>query len=65
MATVSKTEIVQSEGGREVTREVELYNLDAIIAVGYFDRVVEETRRLEGNQEPKTLGPGKGRKKKP
>jgi len=33
--TVSKMEIVQSEGGREVTREVEFYNLDAIIAVGY------------------------------
>ena len=28
-----------------------------------FDRVVEETRRLEGKQEPKVLGPGKGRKK--
>ena len=34
-ATVSKMEIVQSEGGREVAREVEFYNLDAIIAVGY------------------------------
>jgi hypothetical protein len=34
-ATVSKMEIVQSERGREVMREVALYNLDAIIAVGY------------------------------
>jgi len=34
-ATVSKMEIVRPEGKREVTREVELYNLDAIIAVGY------------------------------
>ena len=34
-ATISKMEIVQSEGGRKVAREVELYNLDAIIAVGY------------------------------
>jgi hypothetical protein len=25
-----------------------------------FDRVVEETRRLEGKKEPKALGPGKG-----
>ena len=33
--TISKMEIVRSEGGREVTREVEFYNLDAIIAVGY------------------------------
>jgi hypothetical protein len=34
-ATVSKMEIVQSEGGRDVARDVEFYNLDAIIAVGY------------------------------
>ena len=34
-ATVSKMETVQTEGGREVGREVEYYNLDAVIAVGY------------------------------
>jgi hypothetical protein len=34
-ATVSKMEMVQVEGGREVARKVEVYNLDAIIAVGY------------------------------
>ena len=34
-ATVSKMEMVRAEGGREVAREVEFYNLDAIIAVGY------------------------------
>ena len=34
-ATVSKMEMVRSEGSREVAREVEFYNLDAIIAVGY------------------------------
>ncbi len=34
-ATVSKMEIVRGEGSREVTRDVEFYNLDAIIAVGY------------------------------
>jgi hypothetical protein len=34
-ATVSKMEIVRAEGGREVAREVEFYNLDAIIAVGF------------------------------
>jgi hypothetical protein len=34
-ATVSKMEIVRSEGSREVRREVDFYNLDAIIAVGY------------------------------
>jgi len=34
-STVSKMEIVRTEGAREVAREVEFYNLDAIIAVGY------------------------------
>ena len=34
-ATVSKMEIVRAEGDREVARDVEFYNLDAIIAVGY------------------------------
>jgi hypothetical protein len=34
-ATISKMEIVRGEGGREVARDVEFYNLDAIIAVGY------------------------------
>ncbi|MFB2119135.1 virulence RhuM family protein [Parapedobacter sp. 2B3] len=34
-ATVSILEIVQQEGSRKVTRKVEFYNLDAIIAVGY------------------------------
>ncbi len=34
-ATISILETVQNEGGREVKRKVEYYNLDAIIAVGY------------------------------
>jgi len=34
-ATVSKMEIVQTEGARTVKRNVDLYNLDAIISVGY------------------------------
>ena len=33
--TISILEIVQNEGGREVKRKVEYYNLDAIISVGY------------------------------
>ncbi len=33
--TVSKMEIVQTEGGRSVRRGMDYYNLDAIIAVGY------------------------------
>lgn len=34
-ATVSKMETVRSEGKRDVRRDVDFYNLDAIIAVGY------------------------------
>ena len=34
-ATVKESLTVQTEGGREVRRSVTLYNLDAILAVGY------------------------------
>ncbi len=34
-STVSKMEIVQTEGSRQVKRNVDFYNLDAIISVGY------------------------------
>ncbi len=34
-ATIRKFRIVQTEGSREVKREIEFYNLDAIVAVGY------------------------------
>lgn len=34
-ATVAKNATVQIEGGRSVKREIEFYNLDAIISVGY------------------------------
>ncbi len=34
-STISKMEIVQKEGKRDVKRKVEFYNLDMIIAVGY------------------------------
>jgi hypothetical protein len=45
-STVSKIETVQTEGERQVTREIEVYNLDAVIAVGY--RVHQSgTQRLE------------------
>jgi len=43
-ATVSKMETVQQEGNREVRREVEFYNLDAIIAVGYRVNSYEATQ---------------------
>lgn len=35
MATFSKMETVQQEGDRQVRREIDYYNLDAIISVGY------------------------------
>lgn len=34
-ATTEDSSVVQTEGGREVRRNVTLYNLDAILAVGY------------------------------
>ena len=34
-STIRKIRIVQNEGARNVSREVDFYNLDAIIAVGY------------------------------
>jgi hypothetical protein len=33
--TVAKSATVQTEGGKQVTREIEFYNLDVIISVGY------------------------------
>ena len=35
LATIRKIRIVQKEGTREVSREVDFYNLDVIIAIGY------------------------------
>jgi len=34
-STVSKMEIVQIEGGRQIKRKIDFYNLDMIISVGY------------------------------
>lgn len=43
-ATVSKMEIVQQEGARNITRGVDFYNLDAIIAVGYRVNSIRATQ---------------------
>ena len=43
-ATIRKFRIVQTEGTREVAREVEHYNLDAIISVGYRVNSVRATQ---------------------
>ena len=50
-STVSKMEIVQMEGNRQVKREQEIYNLDAIIAVGY--RVNSKKLRVFGSGQLK------------
>jgi len=34
-ATIREFLIIQKEGDREVSREIEFYNLDVIISVGY------------------------------
>ena len=43
-ATVSKMEIVQQEGIRDIKRNVDFYNLDAIISVGYRVNSARATR---------------------
>jgi hypothetical protein len=42
-ATVSKMETVQMEGLRKIVRAVEVYNLDAVIAVGYRVNSIKAT----------------------
>jgi len=42
-ATISKMETVQMEGQRQVSRQIEVYNLDAVIAVGYRVNSVKAT----------------------
>lgn len=44
LSTVSKMEIVQTEGMRKVTRKVEHYNLDMIISIGYRVNSQKATR---------------------
>jgi hypothetical protein len=43
-ATLRKIRRVQREGNREVSREIEFYNLDAIISVGYRVNSAQATR---------------------
>ena len=46
-ATIKKNLIVQTEGNREVSRQLDFYNLDAIISVGYR---VNSTRATQFRQ---------------
>ena len=43
-ATIRKIQIVQTEGSRSVKRDVDFYNLDVIIAVGYRVNSLEATQ---------------------
>lgn len=43
-STIRRIRIVQKEGNRDVTREIEFYNLDAIISVGYRVNSLQATR---------------------
>ena len=43
-ATIRKFRIVQDEGGRDVSRNVDFYNLDAIISVGYRVNSIRATQ---------------------
>ncbi len=43
-ATIRKFRIVQQEGSRKVAREVDFYNLDAIISVGYRVNSIRATQ---------------------
>lgn len=42
--TLRKFRIVQNEGGRDVTRELDFYDLDAVISVGYRVNSVQATQ---------------------
>lgn len=43
-ATVRRFRTVQHEGSRDVTREIELYNLDMVIALGFRVRSAAAVR---------------------
>lgn len=43
-ATTRKIRVVQREGSRDVSREIDFYNLDAIISVGYRVNSVQATQ---------------------
>ena len=62
-ATIRKFRTVQAEGGRDVSRNVDFSNLDAIISVGYRVNSVRATRCPPGSRPsasgnwPESLSP--------
>jgi len=55
--TCRKFRQVRQEGTREVEREIEHYNLDVIISVGYRVKIEEDINKLKYKQtnKPKTI----------
>lgn len=51
-ATVKEFLTVQKEGGREVARHLEYYNLDVIISVGYRVRPLEDLAKKAKELRP-------------
>ncbi|HEX3934381.1 MAG TPA: RhuM family protein, partial [Puia sp.] len=50
-STVAKNATVQTEGERKISREIEYYNLDAILSVGYRVNSIRGTQfRIWANQ---------------
>ena len=47
-STVAKNATVQNEGGREISRDIEYYNLDAILSVGYRVNSIRELNSVFG-----------------
>jgi hypothetical protein len=49
ISTTEKYSVVRQEGKRKVRREINFYNLDAIISVGYRVNLERETDRISIN----------------
>jgi len=50
-STVAKNATVQNEGGREISRDIDYYNLDAVLSVGYRVNSIRGTQfRIWANQ---------------
>ncbi len=59
-ATVAKNATVQREGEREVVRDIEYFNLDVIISVGYRVNSTRATRFRHRSAEGRSDGAGRG-----
>ena len=53
-ATAEKISVVRLEGGRDVNRNIQFYNLDAIISVGYrVNSIREKTKKMRLSDQNK------------